>query len=103
MSSIEELLLKMESILECDNFDYENDGDTLLDLHNRVEGRFSHEWEHASTDEDFIELDRLNTKFERLNKKWETPMEQRNGIMKMMFPDEDSMEGFDMDDFFGLN
>jgi uncharacterized protein YukE len=103
MKQIEELLLKLESILESDDFNYERDDDMLQDLHNQIEGRFSHEWEHASTDEYFRELDRLNAKFESLNKKWETPEEQRNSIMNMMFPDEDSMEGFDMDDFFGLN
>jgi hypothetical protein len=45
----------------------------------------------------------LQNRFDRLNQEWKTPEERKNATLNMMFPDEDSREGFDMDDFFGLD
>jgi len=103
MNQIEELLIKMEKILDTDNFDHENDDDRLQGLHIQIEGLMNYGWEQARSEKELRELDKHSEKFERLNKKWESPEEQRKSTMDMMFPDEDSLEGFDMDDFFGLN
>lgn len=90
----------MENILE--DFDYEDD-DKLQELYYEIQSMFGEMWEYYRHDDKALdEIELLQKRFKNLSKEWETPEERRDATLSMMFPDEDSREGFDMDDFFGL-
>ncbi|GGW80038.1 hypothetical protein [Salegentibacter mishustinae] len=97
---IEARIEEMENLLE--DFDYDDD-EKLQDLYYQIQDMFGNAWEGEFDDKKLQELEILQNRFDRLNKEWETPDERRDATLNMMFPDEDSREGFDVDDFFGLD
>ena len=97
---IEARIEEMENLLE--DFDYDDD-EKLQDLYYQIQDMFGNAWEGEFDDKKLQELEILQNRFEGLNKEWETPEERRDATLNMMFPDEDSREGFDVDDFFGLD
>lgn len=102
IKGIEELIGKMENILEKDDFEYEDDG-RLQELFYQIKDMLAEAYEYEFEDKKLRELEVLENRFNNLNKEWETPEERRQATLNTMFPDEDSMEGFDVDDFFGLD
>ena len=97
---IEARIEEMENILE--DFDYDDD-EKLQELYYQIQDMFGNAWEREFDDKKLRELEILQNRFDRLNEEWETPEERRDATLNMMFPDEDSREGFDVDDFFGLD
>jgi hypothetical protein len=98
---IESRIIEMENILE--DFDYEDD-DKLQELYYEIQELFGEAWDYyCHDDKQLNEIGLLQKRFKNLNKEWETPEERRDATLNMMFPDEDSREGFDVDDFFGLD
>lgn len=97
---IEARIEEMEKILE--DFDYEDD-DKLQNLYYQIQDMFGEAWEREFENKRLADLEILQNRFDRINKEWETPEERRDSTLNMMFPDEDSREGFDVDDFFGLD
>lgn len=97
---IEARIKEMENILE--DFDYDDD-EKLQQLFYQIQDMFGNAWEREFDDKKLRELEILQNRFDRLNEEWETPEERRDATLNMMFPDEDSREGFDVDDFLGLD
>ena len=97
---IEARIEEMEKILE--DFDYEDD-DKLQELYYEIQAMFGEAWEREFDDKRLNDLEILQNRFDRINKEWETPEERRDATLNMMFPDEGSREGFNVDDFFGLD
>ena len=100
IKEIETKLSLMEGLLnkghdEVDDLNYK-----LNELHEEIAHLLT--LVPSNTNHELQKLITLENKFERLNKQWENPNDIVSGTWDMMFPNGED-DGFDMDDFFGLD
>jgi hypothetical protein len=97
---IDELLTQMESIVEQDEISYEDD-EKLQDLYIEVKDQFEFlKGYPINTPQGELihrEIKLLQKRFYDVCQEFESSDDIRDSTLDMMFPDEESMEGYDYD------